>query len=45
MCRKLMEVKAPGLHFYTLNMSATTITILKKLGYKAEAAVEKEIEQ
>eukprot|EP00944_MAST-04C_sp_MAST-4C-sp1_P012079 g12079.t1 len=45
MCQKLMKVNVPGLHFYTLNMSATTIAILKKLGYKAEAEVEKQSEQ
>eukprot|EP00943_MAST-04B_sp_MAST-4B-sp1_P007252 g7252.t1 len=34
MCNKLIaSKKVPGLHFYTLNMSSTTIAIVEKLGY------------
>ena len=36
MCQKLIaSKKVPGLHFYTLNMSTTTITIVNKLGYES----------
>ena len=36
MCQKLIaSKKVPGLHFYTLNMSTTTIAIVNKLGYES----------
>ena len=30
-CRELLENKAPGIHFYTLNRSKATLTILEAL--------------
>jgi methylenetetrahydrofolate reductase (NADPH) len=33
MCRRLLELGAPGLHFYTLNTSAVTIAVIEALGY------------
>jgi len=32
MCHQLLEAGAPGLHFYTMNMSAPTLAIWKNLG-------------
>lgn len=32
LCKQLMEIKAPGLHFYTLNRSMATREIYKSLG-------------
>ena len=32
-CRRLTELGAPGLHFYTLNTAAVTIAILEGLQY------------
>ena len=34
MCQRLTELGAPGLHFYTLNTSPVTISILEGLGYQ-----------
>jgi methylenetetrahydrofolate reductase (NADPH) len=34
MCQRLTEMGTPGLHFYTLNQSATTLKILNGYGYK-----------
>lgn len=41
MCRRLLELGAPGLHFYTLNSSILTGKILDQLGFTAmvDAAV------
>ena len=36
MCRRLGELGAPGLHFYTLNTSPVTIAILEGLGYSRQ---------
>ena len=33
MCQRLQELGAPGFHFYTLNTSHVTISILEGLGY------------
>lgn len=42
-CRRLLELGAPGLHFYTLNTSGPTIKILEGLGIsKKIVAVEPE---
>ncbi|MBT5764706.1 MAG: methylenetetrahydrofolate reductase [NAD(P)H], partial [Nitrospina sp.] len=30
-CRELLENKAPGIHFYTLNRSKATLAILEEL--------------
>jgi len=43
LCKKLIASKvSPGLHFYTLNRSATTIEILKRLGI--EPVVQPQVE-
>lgn len=34
MCRRLQELGAPGLHFYTLNTAGVTTAILEALGYQ-----------
>lgn len=33
MCKELLSIGAPGLHFYTLNSSGVVISILEGLGY------------
>ncbi len=33
LCRRLIEGGAPGIHFYTLNQSALSLEICKRLGY------------
>lgn len=39
LCRAVLEVEGtPGLHFYTLNLSAVTFNIMKALGSYSEAA-------
>jgi hypothetical protein len=35
MCRTLLDMKAPGLHFYTLNQLSPTREILIALGFPA----------
>jgi hypothetical protein len=35
MCRSLLEMKAPGLHFYTLNQLSPTREILTAIGFPA----------
>jgi methylenetetrahydrofolate reductase (NADPH) len=37
MCQKLLEIGAPGLHFYTLNRSHSTIEVYQALGLGAAA--------
>jgi methylenetetrahydrofolate reductase (NADPH) len=37
MCQRLMELGTPGLHYYTLNQSATTMAIIDALGYAKDA--------
>ncbi len=32
LCRRLVDAKVPGLHFYTLNGAAATKTICERLG-------------
>jgi len=32
LCRKLLDVGAPGLHFYTMNLAGPTLTIWDNLG-------------
>jgi methylenetetrahydrofolate reductase (NADPH) len=32
LCQRLIEMGAPGLHFYTLNQSALPLTIVRRLG-------------
>lgn len=34
MCKRLKELGAPGFHFYTLNTSTVTVSILEGLGYQ-----------
>jgi methylenetetrahydrofolate reductase (NADPH) len=36
MCQKLLDFGAPGLHFYTLNQSSTTIKLLNALGFHSK---------
>jgi 5,10-methylenetetrahydrofolate reductase len=39
MCRQLLQLGAPGLHFYTLNQPHPTKEILTALGFPAVAPV------
>jgi methylenetetrahydrofolate reductase (NADPH) len=32
LCRRLIEGGAPGLHFYTLNLSKPTLSVVSRLG-------------
>lgn len=38
MCRRLLEVGAPGLHFYTLNLELVTLGIAGELGFRKTVA-------
>ena len=38
MCRRLLEIGAPGLHFYTLNLELVTLGIAGELGFRKTVA-------
>lgn len=43
MCRGLLELGAPGLHFYTLNLQSSVQRIVEGLDLRAEAGLERDL--
>jgi methylenetetrahydrofolate reductase (NADPH) len=37
MCKQLIEIGVPGIHFYTLNLESSVTEILEKLGFSKES--------